>query len=296
MRQKLYDYSPIVSRPQLVWPGGHRMAFYIGLNIEHYLFDVPSIGVSGATLGRVPDPMNYGWRDYGVRAGFWRILRLLDDLGLGASVLLNSQVCEEYPDIIEAGVERNWTWLGHGQTNSVLQQSFEDPAAEQQYLVEMTETIASATGARPKGWLGPALSESFATPRILAGLGYEYTLDWCNDDQPYPLNIPGMFSVPYHSEINDIGAFLNLNMSGPQYEEMVTDQFEQLMTEAESTGMVMALPIHPFVVGQPFRFKYLERALRRIVATDGVWFTSSDEIAKAYAEQNRTAPGERGAP
>ena len=33
-----YDYSPIVERPVYDWPGGKRLAFYIGLNIEHFSF------------------------------------------------------------------------------------------------------------------------------------------------------------------------------------------------------------------------------------------------------------------
>src|SRR5690606_17311980 len=132
------------------------------------------------------------------------IIRLLDELGIGASVPLNAQVCDEYPQIIEAGVERDWTWIGHGEANSILQQDFEDEQIERAYLSAMTDKIESATGKRPRGWLGPALSESLATTRILAELGYQYNLNWCNDDQPYRLNVPGMLSVPYETEVNDI--------------------------------------------------------------------------------------------
>ncbi len=35
------------------------------------------------------------------------------------------------------------------------------------------------------------------TPKILKDLGLSYVLDWCADDQPFPLNVPGMISVPY---------------------------------------------------------------------------------------------------
>jgi allantoinase len=69
MDNTLYDYSPIVSRPKLVWPSGARLAFYVGVNIEHYKVDKPSTSIFGGTANLKPDPLNYGWRDYGVAWG-----------------------------------------------------------------------------------------------------------------------------------------------------------------------------------------------------------------------------------
>ena len=282
MENELYDYSPIVSRPRLEWPGGERVAFYIGLNLEHYHVDAPSTSIAPVTAGLVPDPMNYGWRDYSPRVGVWRLIELLDELGLRASVLLNSDVCKRYPQIIEAGNERGWAWLAHGQNNSTLQNAMTASDAEREYLREMVETIETATGRRPRGWLGPALTETFQTPRLLRELGFTYLLDWCSDDQPYPLRIPGMISVPYTVELNDITLFVGRNLSGRDYEQLVADQLEQLLADGESTGRVMALALHPFVISQPFRHKYLARALQRIASTEGVWVTTSDEIAEHF--------------
>jgi len=44
----------------------------------------------------------------------------------------------------------------------------------------------------------------------------------------------------------------------------------------------MALALHPFVVGQPSRYRYLEQALAYIANHDGVWLTTSDDIAEHY--------------
>jgi hypothetical protein len=41
MGNTLYEYSPIVTRSKLTWPHDARIAFYVGLNIEHYLVDRP---------------------------------------------------------------------------------------------------------------------------------------------------------------------------------------------------------------------------------------------------------------
>lgn len=64
---------------------------------------------------------------------------------------------------------------------------------------------------------------------------------------------------------------------------MVKDQYEILSADsATGGGRVMALALHPFVIGQPFRAKYLDLALEFIVAQPDVWVTTSDEIAEQY--------------
>jgi allantoinase len=283
MDNKLYDYTPIVSRPKLSWPNGARVAFYIGLNIEHFQIDKPATSITGVTASLVPDPLNYGWRDYGVRVGIWRMIDALDKYGMRASVLLNADVCSRYPQIIEAGRTRNWAWLAHGKNNSIFQtgMNVED---ERKYLKEVVDTIAAATGHAIRGWLGPALSETFETPRLLKELGLTYLLDWCADDQPFPLNVPGMISVPYSIEINDISMCLDKSQSGADFCQMIIDQFDQLYKDSAQSGRVMALCLHPFVSNQPYRQKYLERALEYITRHEGVWLTTSDEIAAHYAK------------
>lgn len=281
MENELYRYEPIVSRPRLTWPDGARVAFYIGLNIEHYKLGVPSTSISGVTAHLTPDPLNHGWRDFSPRVGIWRLIDLLDRLGIVPSVLLNAEVCERYPEIIEAGNARGWAWLAHGQNNSTLQPDVAGEG-ERAYLATVVRTIQDATGRAPRGWLGPALTETLETPRLLRELGITYLLDWCCDEQPFPLTVPGLISVPYSIEVNDITLFVGRNLSGPEYERIVADQLDQLLEDGETTGRVMALPLHPFISNQPFRHKYLARALERIVSTEGVWVTTSDAIAEHY--------------
>lgn len=283
MNQELYDYVPIVERPPLQWPGGAAVAFYLGLNIEHYELDKPATSITPTTAGLVPDPMNYGWRDFAPRVGIWRLIELLDRLELRPSVLLNSDVCRHYPQIIAAGRERGWTWLGHGRTNSILHTGME-LEQEREFLRGMVQELEQATGTRPRGWLGPALTETLATPRLLAELGFSYVLDWCNDEQPYPLNVPGMISVPYTVELNDITLFVGRNLRGADYLELITDHLEQLLEDGRRSGRVMALAIHPFIVNQPSRHRYLAAALKRICSTPGVWVTTSDQIAEHYLQ------------
>ncbi|MFI7664030.1 polysaccharide deacetylase family protein [Nocardia sp. NPDC049526] len=279
MHNTLFDYSPIVDRAPIRWPDDARVAFYVGLNIEHYQVDRPSTSIFPGTAALTPDPLNYGWRDYGPRVGIWRVMQALDKYGIRASALLNSDVAHHNPQIIAAGRERNWTWLAHGKNNSIFQadMSIDD---ERAYLTDIVETIERATGRRPRGWMGPALTETFHTPELLAELGLDYVLDWTNDDQPYRLNVPGVLSVPYSVELNDNSLFLGTGLRGADFVQIVKDQLDRLHAES---GRVMALALHPFVIGQAFRIKYLEQALDYVANHPGVWLATSDEIADAAA-------------
>jgi peptidoglycan/xylan/chitin deacetylase (PgdA/CDA1 family) len=278
MRQELYDHSPIVNRAPLSFPGGARLAFYVGLNIESFRPDLP-IGTPG---GPVPDPLAYGWRDYGNRVGIWRLMDVFDEVGVPVTGIVNSDVCTAFPEIIEAGVARRWAWAAHGQSNSTFLSGM-TPDEEREHLDAMLAVLDAALPARPRGWLGPGLTETRNTPRLLAEAGFTHLLDWCCDDQPFPLTVPGLLSVPYSLEVNDYLMFMTgPGLTGADYERVVLDQFEQLLSDSVTAGRVMALPLHTFVMGQPHRTKYLARVLRTIASTPEVWLCTSDDLAEHY--------------
>lgn len=283
MGNYLFDYWPMIRRPKLELPAGAQLAFYIGLNVEYCEMGPPGITILPSTISFDPDPANYGWRDYGPRVGIWRMMDILDKYSLRASVLLNADVCEYYPEIVEEGNKRRWAWLAHGKNNTVMEAVL-SPEEEGPYLADVVDVIERCTGRRPRGWLGPALTESYSTANILAGLGVDYILDWCNDDQPYPMKVDQgrMISVPYSIEVNDVTAFVSRGMNAWDFQQMVIDQFDTLYKEGAETGQVMALCLHPFVMTQPFRAKYLERILDHVTNHQNVWLTTSDEIADWY--------------
>jgi peptidoglycan/xylan/chitin deacetylase (PgdA/CDA1 family) len=250
------------------------------MNVEHFLLDHPSTSIWPGTAELTPDALNYGWRDYGARVGIWRTIESLDRHGIRPSVLLNTAVIDHHPQIVAAGVERDWAWLAHGRTNSTLHTGLAIDE-ERQLLAEIIDAIVDATGRAPRGWMGPGLTETHHTPELLAQLGFHYLLDWTNDDQPYPLTVPGMISVPYSVELNDLLIF-GKGITGPEFLQMVKDQYEQLHADSETSGRVMALALHPFVIGQPFRHKYLDQALGWLASQPDAWLTTSDDIAAHF--------------
>lgn len=275
-----FDYSPIIDRKKLVWPDGARVAVWVIPNIEHFLFDRPSTSMSSATVGLRPDVLNYSWRDYGVRVGIWRLMDIMERHGVKGTVALNADVCGRYPRIIEAGNGLGWEWMGHGLNNSILLNA--QPEDEERALIrEVVETIAAGTGKRPRGWLGPALSESVRTLDLLAENGIEYVGDWVNDEQPYPMRVASgtMLSLPYSIELNDIPNFLEMKRTGEEFGRLICDQFDQLYEDGAVTGRVMAICLHPFLIGHPHRAKYFAAALKHITARREVWVTTGAAIA-----------------
>jgi len=144
--------------------------------------------------------------------------------------------------------------------------------------------ITEATGAAPRGWLGPSLAETYQTPDLLAEAGITYVADWCADDQPFPMRVRSgrMISVPYSLELNDIGAFVRKGLMPEQFHQMACDQFDVLYEEGERSGRVMALALHPFLTGHPFRARWFDRTLHHITSHDRVWLTTGGEIAQWY--------------
>jgi peptidoglycan/xylan/chitin deacetylase (PgdA/CDA1 family) len=285
-----YRYSPLPARPRLEWPNGARLAAYVAVNVEYYESGKPALSLFPLTASLVPDPLNEGWRDYGPRVGVWRLLDVLDRLEIPVTASVNSDVCSEYPAIVEAGVERGWAWVAHGKNNSTLQVGM-DEDAERAYVVDVLDTIEAATGKRPRGWIGPALTETPTTLRILAGLGLDYVLDWAHDDQPAPLDAPAgrLVTLPYSSELNDIPAFLLHGMTGADFAGEIVSAFDALYAASEATGLVFTVGLHPFLVGQPQRIGHLAQALEQIRARDRVWWTTADAIASAYLAASAAA-------
>ncbi len=274
-----YPYSPITARPAYDWPGGKRLAVYIGLNLEWFSFG-EGLGAELAPGGPQPDVLNYAWRDYGNRVGVFRLAELFAELALPVSLLVNSQMIDEAPQAVDAF--RGAELVGHGRTNSERQGTLSE-AEEAALIAETTAAIEQHSGQRPRGWLGPWISQSPLTPDLLQETGYSYLLDWCHDDQPVWMKTRSgrILSVPYPQELNDIPQIVARKREGADFADMIVDAFEVMRAECDRRPLVMGIALHPYIVGWPHRFKHLARALRtlRADADERVWFTTAGAIA-----------------
>jgi len=275
-----YDYAAWRGRTPYAWPNGARLAVYLGVNLEHFAFG-EGLGAELAPGGPQPDVLNFAWRDYGNRVGAWRLLDLLDELSLPATVLLNSAIYDYAPSLVAAHRARGDEIAGHGRTNSERQSVL--PEAEEQHLIsEATAAIALHEGRAPRGWLSPWIAESRATPDLLAEAGYAYTLNWCADDAPVWMRTRGgpLLAVPYPQEVNDIPAVVARKDGGDAFAAMILDDFEERLRQtADGLPQVMGIALHPYIVGQPHRLRHLRRALAAIARESGrVWITTAGAV------------------
>jgi peptidoglycan/xylan/chitin deacetylase (PgdA/CDA1 family) len=286
-----YDYSAIIQRPTLELPGGKKLAVVAGISFEHYTWGKPALSLAQFTAQLVPDALNYGWREYGPRVGAFRLMEIFDRFDQPVTALLNSEVVERHPAIIQEGLARNWSWVGHGANNSTWIVGLERDE-ERRQIEQITSDIEGATGRRPRGWLGPALTESPNTNEVLAELGYTYTLNWGIDDEPVRLKIAdgNFLALPYSTELNDLPFFTMHGQTGAEFAQALIDQFDQLLAEGEQRPRIMSYGLHPFLTGQPFRARHLVTALEHFAAhADDVWFATADEIAEWYLNTSEKA-------
>ena len=279
-----FPYSPIIHRPKLVWPNKERVALWVIPNIE--VFALNESVRKG--VGKIPDVPSHCVRDYGARIGVWRIVEVLQHYGIRGTVALNSEVCDAYPEIIKETMRLDWEFMGHNQSNT--RRLNECPAEEERGLIHDTlARIEKATGKRPAGWLSSGLQETWNTLEYLVEGGCRYVADWVNDDQPYLMNINGkqLVSIPYSFEINDIYGFVEKHRTAGEFDDMIRRQFNVLYREGASSGRVMAIAIHPYIIGMPHRIDALSSALEYICSHAGVWLATGAEIVDHYLASGR---------
>jgi allantoinase len=280
------DYSPIPGRKKLVLPGGARLALWVIVNVEEWDINetMPRTVLTPPAGGSpMPDIPNWAWHEYGNRVGFWRMLDVFDELRVPAVLAINGSAIARYGAIVEAAKQRNWEFIGHGFSQKNMQK-VADEAAD---IARTAAAIRAATGKNPRGWLGPGLTETWETPDLLAEAGYDYVCDWVLDDQPVLLKTRGkpIVNLPYTQECNDVAMMLIQHHKAGEYQDRAIDQFEQLYRDAASSARVMALVVHPYIMGAPHRLKYFRNALAHIATHAGVVCWTGEQILDWYLGQ-----------
>ena len=277
------DYSPIIERPAIKWPNNSRIALWVAPNVEHYEYLPDYDGVRDPWPRMVyPDARHYSYFDYGNRVAFWRMLDVMDKHNIKCCVSLNVAVLEHYPEIREAMVQRGWDFMSHGIYNTSFLYTLSEEQ-EREFYRDTIDTLKRYTGKTLKGMLGPAISGTERTPDLMAEAGLIYHTDWAHDDQPVPIKVKSgrLVSVPYSIELND-GLMARHNYEADYFARIIRAQFDQLYKEGAQSGRVMCIALHPYLIGQPHRIKYLDEVLGYIMSYEGVWQTTADEIAEYY--------------
>ena len=279
-------YSALPDRPKIRWPGNARLALWVCPCFVFYEFvPPPNAWLNAWARTPAPDVMGYARQEYGNRVGFWRMLEVLDKHEVRCTAVVNTEALERFPEVTRAMVERRWAIAGHGKVNTQFVYGY-SPEEELQYYRDMKLAVQRLTGVDMIGMGGAGPQAATPnTPDLLAEAGYRYYTDFFSDDQPFPLRVRSgrLVSMPYSVEINDTLVF-GAGGEADQFCDMIQRQFDQLHRDAETTGLVMCISLHPNLIGQPQRIAWLDRALASISGREGVWYATGDEIADYYLE------------
>jgi allantoinase len=281
-------YDPIVGRKKQTLPDGARMAVWVIVNVEEWDIQktMPRTVLTPPAGGSpMPDIPNWAWHEYGNRVGFWRLLETLDNLKITAALAINGTAIKAYEPISRAAVERKWEFIGHGLTQTNMQHV----KNEREDIIATRTAIEGVTGRKPRGWLGPGLTETWETPDLLIEEGFDYVADWVLDDQPVWLKTrtKPILNVPYTQECNDVAMMLIQHHAATEYRNRAIDQFNQIYSDAADSARIMALVVHPYIMGAPHRSRYFREALEHMRAHKDVVFWTGERIHDWFVASNK---------
>ena len=285
-----YGATPPVAN----WPGGAKIAVQIVLNFEEggenniLHGDPASEAFLSEITGAAPWAGQRHWNmesiyEYGARAGFWRLHRMLKDTPI--TVYGVATALARAPEQVAAMKAAGWEIASHGLKWIEHKDMSEDEECGQ--IKEAIQLHTEVVGAPPRGWYTGRCS--MQTIDLVAREGeFAYIADSYADDLPYWMKAGGkdQLIVPYTMDCNDMRFAIQAGFTnGHQFEEYVKDSFDLLYAEgAAGAPKMLSIGLHCRIMGRPGRAAALKRVLEYMSEHDGVWFATREEIADHWAK------------
>jgi OHCU decarboxylase len=279
--------------PDPKWPGGAKIAVQIVLNYEEggenniLHGDAASEAFLSEIVGGAPWPGQRHWNmesiyEYGSRAGFWRLHRLLKDIPI--TVYGVATALARSPDQVAAMKDADWEIASHGL--KWIDYKDMDEADERADIAEAIRLHTEVVGAPPRGWYTGRCSVN--TVRLAAETSaLDYVADIYSDDLPYwsRFGERDQLLVPYTLDCNDMRFATPQGFnSGDQFYTYLKDSFDALYAEGgEGAAKMMSIGLHCRLVGRPGRAMALKRFLDYARGHDDVWFATRLQIAEHWA-------------
>jgi peptidoglycan/xylan/chitin deacetylase (PgdA/CDA1 family) len=287
MDHERYDWSMLPDRKPVAWPNQARVALWVVPALEWFPLNMAGVPFKppGAMQTAYPDLRHYTLRDYGNRVGIFRIMKALEKHGIRPTVAVNAAVAVRYPSLIKECTQRGWEIMANGLDMDHLHHGGLAVDDEKKLIDTTLDILRKASGQAVRGWLSPAKSESAATLDLLGAAGFDYVCDWVNDDMPYAMRTASgpIHAMPHPIDIDDHTILVQNHHTEDDFRDQLCDQFDLLYKEsATAGGRIMAISLHPWVIGQPYRMRALEEALAHIMRHPGVWAATGSEILDAW--------------
>jgi len=262
---------------KIKWPNGHSSAFTIS-------FDVDGSCRDEFMLKNTTGVVSAG--DYGPKVGVPRVLDMLDKLNCKATFHVPGRTAERYPARIKEIVDRGNEVAAHGFWHQDLSKLSEKDEWEEQ--TKAHKVLIEVTGTPPKGFRTPGGPLTPRSLEIISKLGYIYDSSSFMDYFPSRVKINGkeidMAELPMSWIGDDMPFFWGGVLRGAF---VPLSGFDDALKywKAEFNGIhkiggMMIFANHPRCCGRPSRLRVLEKFIRHVKATPGVWFSTQLEVAE----------------
>lgn len=290
-----YGESP----PEARWPGGARVAVSLVLNYEEggensvLHGDAASEAFLSDIAGAQPWPGMRHWNmesiyDYGARAGFWRLHRMLRDLPV--TVYGVATALARSPGQVAAMKAAGWEIASHGLKWVEHRDLLEEE--ERAQIEEAIRLHAEVVGEPPRGWYTGRCSAN--TVRLTAETGrFDWISDAYDDDLPHWIaaGAHDQLVIPYTLEANDMRFAVSPGwVTGRDFGDYLCDSFDELHAEG---GRMMSVGLHCRLAGRPGKAAGLRQFLRHAEQKGGAWFATRGQIAAHWRAEHPPEPRER---
>ncbi|KEJ88323.1 polysaccharide deacetylase [Sulfitobacter donghicola DSW-25 = KCTC 12864 = JCM 14565] len=282
--------------PAANWPNGAKIAVQIVLNYEEggenniLHGDAASEAFLSEITGAAPWPDQRHWNmesiyEYGSRAGFWRVHRMLSDLPV--TVYGVATALARAPQQVAAMQAAHWEIASHGL--KWVEHKDMPEEEERSQIAQAIQLHTEVTGQAPRGWYTGRCSNN--TMRLVAETGqFAYVADSYSDDLPYWERFDGkdQLVVPYTMDCNDMRFAIQAGYTnGDQFESYLKDSFDYLYEEgAAGAPKMLSIGLHCRLVGRPGRAAALRRAIEYMKSHEDVWFATRLQIAEHWAAEH----------
>ena len=296
MDHERYAWSMLGDRPPVQWPGGKKLALWVNVSLQHFPLNPAGkpVKLPGSMTMPYPDLRHFTLRDYGNRVGIYRFLDAFAKHGVKPSFAVNALLAERYPALLQDLLDFGGEILGHS-WNMDTPHAGDLPEADEAALIRRSlALLRERSGQAVRGWLSPGRLQSPKTPELLKAQGIDYFCDWVNDELPYRFHTTqgDLWSLPLTNETDDRFVIMDNQHSEASWAQQVLDAAQFLLDEAQSQGgRLLAISVHPWVLGQPHRIKHLESVLAQLARHGSIWNAQPGEILAAFvAQQSQSQP------
>lgn len=285
-----YDWSMLSDRKSINWPKGKKLALWVNVSLQFFPLDQKGVPVKipGGMTMPYPDLRHFSLRDYGNRVGIYRLLKAFDKYNMQATYAINGELAARAPYLMDTIRDRGAEIIAHGWNMDTIHHNGLPQDEELDIIKRSLDALSKYSEADITGWLSPGRFEGEKTPEGLATAGIKYFCDWVNDDMPYSFRTDNgpLIAMPLSNELEDKFVLMTNLHSEQSYADQIKDAADMLLEEADKQGgRILALSLHPWMMGQPHRIKVLEEILEYLMSKEEVWSASAGEIMQHWQDQ-----------